>query len=215
MKSETIESEAKVIIKRLLVSTVLYLPLCFFIWFYSSTLLVLPVKYLLQFVLSLWQPDLFNGVAQNHYLLNIETFIFPGETFAGQGSKLAVLDVTVNPMIYGYGLAVISGLTISMPELKASKKILQIVLGYFLIVFIQTFGCIWEAVKHLMFNGGLDARQAVLDIGLIPEVVALLYQMSYLIFPAVIPVAYWIIMNRNFIGIITGLNSKFGRNFNK
>lgn len=97
------DKENKSIIKHLLFSTALFLPLCFFIWFYASSLLVIPVKYLLQFVLTTWQPDLFNAVTQNHYLLNIETLIFPSTTFAGQGDKLAVLDVGVNPMLYGYG----------------------------------------------------------------------------------------------------------------
>lgn len=205
--------ESKSIIRQLLLSTVLYLPLCFFIWFYASSLLVIPVKYLLQFILTLWQPELFNGVSQHHYLLNIETLIFPSETFAGQGDKLAVLDVTVNPMLYGYGLAVISGLVVSLPELKASKKLMQIVLGYLLVILIQTFGAFWEMIKHLVFETGPDTSQAILNTGLDHNIVALMYQMSYLIFPAVVPIAYWIIMNNQFISEITGLNQNMGRNF--
>ncbi|VAW15271.1 hypothetical protein MNBD_BACTEROID05-692, partial [hydrothermal vent metagenome] len=51
--------------------------------------------------------------------------------------------------------------------------------------------------------------------GLDINVVALMYQMSYLIFPAVLPIAYWIIMNNKFIGEITGLNNNMDRNFVK
>lgn len=199
------DKESKAIIKHLLISTVLFLPLCFFIWFYASSLLVIPVRYLLQFILSIWQADLFNAVTQNQYLLNIETLIFPTTTFAGQGDKLAVLDVGVNPMLYGYGLAVISGLVISVPELKKTTRFLQIIIGYVLVILIQTFGSFWEMIKHLLFEAGPDASQAILDTGLTADIVALMYQLSYLIIPAVVPIAYWIIMNSNFIGGITGL----------
>ena len=192
-------------LKHLLISSVLFLPLCFFIWFYASSLLVLPVKYLLQLILSAWQPDLFNTVSQNQYLLNIETLIFPSTNFAGQGDKLAVLDVVVNPMLYGYGLAVITGLVLSVPDLKTSKRVLQTFIGYILIILIQTFGSFWEMIKHLLFEGGVDAQQAMLDTGLGPNFVALMYQLSYLILPAVVPIAYWIIMNNDFISEITGL----------
>ncbi len=205
----------KSIIKHLLLSTALFLPLCFFLWFYASSLLVIPVKYLLQGILALWQPDLFNAVSQNQYLLNVETLIFPNTTFAGQGEKLAVLDVVVNPMLYGYGIAVIAGLVISIPELKASKRILQIVLGYCLVILVQTFGSFWETIKHLIFEAGPDAQQAILDTGLAPNFIALMYQMSYLIVPAVVPVSYWIIMNNDFIGEITGLKNHGARNFDE
>jgi len=203
----------KGVIKHLLLSTALYLPLCFFIWFYASGLLIIPVKYLLQFVLSIWQPDLFNAVTQNQFMLNIETLIFPSTTFAGQGDKLAVLDVAVNPMLYGYGLAVVTGLVISVPEMKRSKRILQIVFGYVLIIVIQTFGSFWGMIKHLAFEGGPDAHQAIMDTGLGINVIALMYQMSYLIIPAVVPIAYWIVTNSEFIGEITGLKTAINRNF--
>ena len=205
--------EQKSPIKYLLLSTVLFLPLCFFIWFYVSALLVIPVKYLLESILTFWQPDLFNQIHQNQYMLTIETLIFPSTTFAGQEGKLAVLAVSVNPMLYGYGLAVISGLVLSMPNLAAPRKLIQIGLGYLIIVLIQTFGCFWEMVKHLIFSAGPDAHQDILDTGLSINFVALMYQMSYLILPAIVPIAYWITMNSDFIGEITGLKIKSNRNF--
>lgn len=211
---ENNEKYSKTVIKEMLISAILYLPISFFVWFYASALLVVPVKYLLQMVLTLWQPELFNAVTQHHYLLSIETLIFPSETFTGQGDKLAVLDVSVNPMLYGYGLAVISGLVLSVPGLKWSKVMFQIVLGYVVIVFIQTFGAFWEMSKHLIFEAGPDTAQAILETGLTPNLIALMYQLSYLIVPAVVPVAYWIIMNNEFIGEITGLDKKQVRNFN-
>lgn len=202
------DEDTKALIKQLLISTLLFLPLCFFIWFYASSLLVIPVKYLLQLILAVWQPDLFNLVSQNHYLLNIETLIFPTTQFAGQGDKLAVLDVTVNPMLYGYGLAVIMGLIISVPNISTLRKTVQISVGYVLIIMVQTFGSFWEMVKHLVFEGGPDAQQAILNTGLSVDFIALMYQLSYLILPPVVPIAYWIIVNKDFITKITGLKTR-------
>jgi len=206
--------DSKSIIKQLILQTVLYLPLCFFIWFYASTLLVVPVHYSLELFLSLWQPDLFNVVTQNQYMLTIETLIFPKDNFTGQGDKLAVLDVVVNPMIYGYGIALISALVLSLPKQKTKRRIVQIVLGYLLVVVLQTIGCFWEMLKHLIFSAGPDAQAAILNTGIPVNIIALMYQLSYLILPSVAPIAYWIIMNNKFIGEITGLKSMTARNFN-
>lgn len=205
--------EPKSVIKHLIFQAVLYLPMSFFIWFYASSLLVIPVKYLLQATLFLWEPDLFNAVSQNQFLLTIETLIFPSMSFAGQGDKLAVLDVGVNPMIYGYGIAVISALVLSLPNLDGKKRFLQIIIGYFIIVVVQAFGCFWQMLKHLIFEAGPDAQAAILDTGMPANLIALMYQLSYLILPSVVPIAYWIIMNNDFIGELTGLKNKTTRNF--
>ncbi len=215
--NETAASEnySKHVIKDLLISAVLFLPLCFFIWFYASTIFVIPVKYLLQLILTFWQPELFSAVTQINYHLSIETLIFPSNSFAGQGDKLAVLDVSVNPMLYGYGLAVISGLVVSIPGIKFAKAAMQIFFGYIVVVLVQTFGAFWEMIKHLIFEAGPDTTQAILDTGLTPNLVALMYQLGYLIIPAVVPIAYWILMNNDFISEITGLNNINKRNLPK
>lgn len=185
-------------IKELLVSSVLYLPMCFFIWFMAATLLVLPVHYLTEWILVTWQPDLFNGISQNRYWFSVETLIFPTEQFVGQGEKLAVLDVMINPMKYGYGLAVFAGLVISVPDLKITQRLGQIAIGYLFICLIQTNGVFWETCKSLLFSGG-DAFAAIDATGISHNLVAAMYQMSYLIIPAVVPIVLWIVLNRQFI----------------
>ncbi len=185
-------------IKQLILSAILYLPLCFFIWFYGATLWVMPVRWLTELALNMWQADLFNGVLQHHYLLTVETLIFPSEVLPGHEGKIAVLDVSVNPMIYGYGLAVVGGLVASVPDLKWQNKLLQIIVTYVVVVLIQGFGSFWQTIKSLMFSGG-DAQNAILSTGISADWVAAMYQLSYLILPAVLPVVLWILMNRTFI----------------
>lgn len=201
-------------IKQLIISAALYLPLCFFIWFYGATIWVMPVRWLTELSLNMWQADLFNGVVQQHYLLVVETLIFPAQAMAGHEGKIAVLDVQVNPMIYGYGLAVIGGLVVSLPELSWQKKTGQIFLGYVLVVLVQSFGSFWQTIKYLLFSGG-DAQQAILDTGISPDLVAAMYQLSYLILPAVFPIVYWILMNRKFIEDLVNISVMPGQDDNQ
>ncbi|MCF6300673.1 MAG: hypothetical protein L3J52_06105 [Proteobacteria bacterium] len=162
------------------------------------------MRLLTEFALSLWQADLFNGITQIQYLFNVETLIFPSDNFAGKEAKLAVLEVRVNPMIYGYGLAVMVGLIMSVPDLNSISRLKQIFIAYVIVVFIQVNGSFWQTIKSLMLTAGPDAQQAVLATGINPNLVAVMYQLSYLIIPAVVPVAAWILMNRSFIEELTG-----------
>lgn len=193
-------------IKELLLSALLFLPLCFFIWFFAAAVLVLPVKWLAAVVLSWWQPDLFNGIEQQSFLFQVQTLIFP-TGFVGQDAKLAVLDVTVNPMKYGYGLAVFAGLVISVPDLTTVQRFIQLLIGYVVVVLIQTNGVFWEACKSLLFSGGGDAFEAINATGISHNLVAAMYQMSYLILPAVVPIMVWVFLNRQFIEKITQFNA--------
>ncbi len=192
-------------IKELLVSAVLYLPLCFFIWFYAAPLLILPAKWLASWALQMWQADLFNGISQQQFMFQVETLIFP-QSQLGESSKLAVLDVTVNPLKYGYGLALFVGLVISVPDLKLKTRFLQIVAGYVLISLIQANGVFWETCKSLLFSGG-DAFQAINATGISHDLVAAMYQLSSLILPAVLPIVAWVLLNRRFIEEITQYNT--------
>ncbi|MCX7552629.1 hypothetical protein OS175_01960 [Marinicella sp. S1101] len=192
-------------IKELFFSALLFLPLCFFIWFFAASVWVLPVKWLADAVLSAWQPDLFNGITQQQFLFQVQTLIFP-QDFAGQSAQLAVLDVTVNPMKYGYGLAVFSGLVISVPDLSMSKRVVQLMIGFAVVSVVQANGVFWETCKSLLFSGGGDAFAAIDATGISHNLVAAMYQMSYLIFPAVIPIVLWVLLNRQFIEKITQLN---------
>jgi len=199
-------------IKELLVSAVLYLPLCFFVWFYSAALLVIPAKWIAEMALMFWQNDLFNGINQHYYYFTVETLIFPKDQMGATGSQLAVLDVVVNPMKYGYGLAVFVGLVVSLPNTSAKYKLFQIFMGYILISIIQANGVFWETCKSLLMNAGPDAFNAINQTGISHNLVAGMYQLSYLILPAVLPIMVWVLLNRKFVEDITHFTTNEGGN---
>jgi hypothetical protein len=199
-------------IKELLVSAVLYLPLCFFLWFYAASLLVLPVKWLAEFALLTWQQDLFNGISQSSFMFHVETLIFPKDQMGAVGTQVAVLDVSVNPMKYGYGLAVFAGLVLSLPNASVSRKVIQLVIGYLLVVLVQAKGVFWETCKSLLFSGSEAAFNAINDTGISHDLVAVMYQMSYLILPAIVPIVAWVLLNRRFVEEITHYNAFINQN---
>jgi hypothetical protein len=57
----------------------------------------------------------------------------------------------------------------------------------------------WEVWRDMAFLMGPQAGAAVQSAGLSPTTIALCYQLGYLMFPGVIPIAAWILMNRPFI----------------
>jgi hypothetical protein len=195
-------------IKELLVSAILYLPLCFFIWFYAAPLLILPARFVAEYALMFWQDDLFNGITQQQFLLTVETLIFPEDQFGATANQLAVLDVVINPMKYGYGLAVFAGLVISLPDVNVRAKLIQIFVGFVLVSLVQANGVFWETCKTLLFGAGSDGLDAINQTGISHNLVAALYQMSYLILPAVVPIVTWVLLNRKFVEAITAFSSQ-------
>ena len=182
-------------VQDLFLLSALWMPLGFFFWFKVSTLLVLPVARLTAWLLEKNIGEMFYDLVQNSYLLEIATNIPLNERVQG---RLAALSFDVNPMIYGYGIPVMFGLIMATPG-SWKKRALDILGGYVVLVLVQTWGVFWEIQKSLVFTFSGTAAGAATASDLPPTLIALCYQMGYLIFPAVIPIAWWILRNRVFL----------------
>jgi len=174
------------------------LPLGFFLWFYLSGLSVMPVHWMLEWLLRATLGDPVHDVVRNVYLLDAELLINPPPGMTGAGQ--AVAGLTLNPMIYGYGLALVGGLIFCVP-LTGIQRAIQLLATYGVVAMVQVWGCFWELMKDLALNQSLgkDGLDMVEQAGINHELVAFCYQFGYLVLPAVIPVVVWIIMNRRFI----------------
>ena len=183
-------------LKLFLLSAALWLPLSFFFWFQFAGLFVAPVQLFAQWALAAILGDHLRDLSQSGFVLLVEIYFK-----APDGTRLSI-----NPMIYGYGLPVLAGLVISTPN-SIKNRSLQILLGYFAIVLVQSWGAVSEVLKNLTFGLGPEGRVVMEQVGLSPTLVALVYQFGYLILPAVAPIAIWILMNRRFFeGIISSAN---------
>ncbi len=182
-------------VQDLFLLSALWMPLGFFFWFKVSTILVLPVARLTAWLLEKNIGEMFYDLVQNSYLLEIATNIPLNERVQG---RLAALSFDVNPMIYGYGIPVMFGLIMATPG-SWKKRALDILGGYIVLVLVQTWGVFWEIQKSLAFTFPGTAAGAATASDLSPTLIALCYQMGYLIFPAVIPIVWWILRNRVFL----------------
>ena len=187
------ETAEPVSLKLFLLSAVLWLPLSFYFWFQWAGLFVAPVRLFAELALIGILGEQLRDLSQSGYLLLVEIYYQ-----APEGARLSI-----NPMIYGYGLPVLAGLVIATPN-SIKRRGLQILIGFIAIVLVQSWGSVAEVLKNLTFGLGPEGRLVMEQVGLSPTIVALLYQFGYLILPAVMPIALWILMNQRFFeGIIS------------
>lgn len=210
-------------IRRFFLAAVLWLPAMFFIWVYWSSVFMLPSSLAAQSVLR-GQTALFADVwrgfprhlidagatlssgpgaptegrtARDDHLLVLR-FAEPAMPPAMRAEKRATGEEplpVVNTMKYGYGLALVWGLVMATP-LPTRRRLAQMLAGWLAVSAVQAFGAVTGAwVVALQFLG----RDAVQQAGLAPELVALSYQLGYLILPAVVPVVLWMLMNRRLV----------------
>ena len=199
-----------------MLGALLWLPLAFFLWFWFAAPLVWPVIAIAKLVLLSAWPSLFTAVsqgadlldAQGHvlmhagYLMQLSSGVLVNAAPVGEAARFGFLEPVVNPMIYGYSLPLFAGLVLATP-LTRRQRALQLAIGIPLIWLAQAFGVIAESLKSLGLDAGPAGAAAVARAGLPLELIALCYQFGYLILPALVPAALWIVGNRRFIEALT------------
>jgi hypothetical protein len=200
-------------IREFALKALLWLPLCFVVWFWLAPLWVQPAVALARMMLlGVWN-ELFTAVVQGGeildaggkvvahagYLVQLTTTVVVTIP-AGPGGPggVGVLEPTINPMVYGYSLPLFSGLAMATP-LTVRRRLAQMLLAFLAIWLAQACGVVAESLKVIAFDSGAEGAAAAARAGLAPNAIAFAYQFGYLILPAVVPVALWIGLNQTFI----------------
>ena len=203
-------------LQRFFLAALLWLPLAFFLWFAFANALAWPVIALTKTVLLNWWPSLFTAISQGAdlldtqgrvlghpgYLMQITSGVMVNAAPAGAAPRFGFIEPVVNPMVYGYALPLFVGLVLATP-LTRWRTCGQLALGAFVICLAQTFGVIGESLKSVCLDAGAAGLEAAQRAGVSLELIALCYQFGYLILPALVPVALWIVLNRSFIEMLT------------
>ena len=200
-------------IREFALKALLWLPLCFVVWFALAPIWVQPAVFLAkQVLLGIWG-NLFTAVAQGAeildasgrvigragYLVQLTTAVTIQVPAGPNGpGGIGVLEPTLNPMVYAYSLPLFSGLALATP-VTARRRVLQMLIAFAVIWVAQALGVVAESLKIIAFESGSEGATAAARAGLQPNAIALAYQFGYLILPAVVPVALWIGLNRDFI----------------
>lgn len=182
-------------VKEMFVLAALYLPLGFFLWFFAASLLMLPTRLLSEGLLVGLFPDIFLSLFQDGYVFELQSRI---EVPNPDDGRMMPLTWNVNPMIYAWGMALLFGL-IMATALSVRQRLIQMLTGFVVVTLVTTWGVFWEAWRDLAFLFGPQVASVIDEVAFNPTMIALCHQLGYLMFPAVIPVATWILMNRHFI----------------
>ncbi len=182
-------------VKEMFLLAALYLPLGFFLWFFFASALMFPTARLFEWLLTGFFSDIYERVLQLGFQFEVQTLIILSEQVEGQ---TAALNIHINPMIYAWGMALLFGLIMATP-LTARQRLVQLLGSFFAVTLVTVWGVFWETWVDLAFRSGPEAAQVARDAIFPMDMIALCYQLGYLMFPAVVPVAAWILMNRPFI----------------
>ena len=182
-------------VKAMFVLALLYLPLGFFLWFFASSLLMFPAGRLAEWLLTGLFPEVFDALIQLNFQFEIQTSIGLSQQVEG---RAVALDLMINPMIYAWGMALLFGL-IMATSLSVLQRVVQLLISFVVMTVVTVWGVFWETLTNLAFRSGPEAAQAAAGLGLSMDLIALCYQLGYLMLPAVVPVACWILMNRDFV----------------
>ncbi|RFF29028.1 exosortase H-associated membrane protein [Wenzhouxiangella sediminis] len=193
--TESTDEQGKNPVKEMFVLAALYLPLGFFLWFFMASGLMFPTSRLVEWLLAGLYPDIFEQVVQLGFRFEVQTLVIMPQQVDG---RTAALNLDINPMIYAWGLALLFGLTMATPT-RGVRRLVQLLIGFAVVTLVTTWGVFWEVWRDMAFLMGPQAAAAVQSTNLSATTIALCYQLGYLMFPGVVPIAAWILMNRPFI----------------
>lgn len=188
-------------IDRFLLRTLLWLAPMFVLWYVLAPLLLKPVAGWTHFALSALFPHAIAAVEQQGPAVDVITrftVAAPAEGSAPAGAR-GQLAFTINALKYAYGLPLLLALTLAAP-VPAGEKLFRGVVGGLLLIPVPVWGIACEALKVLVFD--MDPAIAA-QMGTTPvtrELLALAYQLGYLILPAVTPILIWAALHRDFLG---------------
>lgn len=185
----------------------LWLPLCFFAWFYFAGPLVFPAFCIVRWLVAHFLPDAISATSMvfdsNLHTVVINFVPLLGPQIDPVSGRTFVIDaIPINPMVYGYALPLFAGLVLAAP-LSGRQRSWQLLVGFCIISLSQAWGVYWELLKYLGLEAGPSGVMIMARHNISAEWIALCYQFGYLMLPAIVPAAMWIIFNRGVVEELT------------
>ncbi|MDZ7809730.1 MAG: exosortase H-associated membrane protein [Arhodomonas sp.] len=172
----------------------LWLVIAFSLWAWMSPLLLLPLGWFMDPLLTALQPAAVSGAETSRVGIDVVTRFDPS-VLPGRGAdtdgRAAEVVFSVNALKYGYGLPIIAALTLAAEGGAWPRRLACVLTGFLLVLAIQAWGVTFEALLTLGHRLGPEVAAAVELPRLGREGVALGYQLGSLILPPVIPVIWW------------------------
>ncbi|MEZ5537806.1 MAG: exosortase H-associated membrane protein [Thiolinea sp.] len=197
---ENEQAEPDISAKQFLLKTLLWLPVCFIGWYLLAALFSFPAIRLSDLLLPLIMPGVMEGVEQQGYMVDIITQL----NIQASNGQIGQFAFGMNALKYGYGFPLILAMMLATPY-SFYNKLDDMTYGLIVVVLAQTWGIMFEALSSLMLKTGTDITNQVTNIlpwtqsDFFLNFVALGYQLGFLILPAVVPIAFWIMRHKGLL----------------
>ena len=184
---------------RFILTVLAWLPVTFAVWYFVSPALMWVVKYLCAAAVAPFG-DLVRAVEQSGSMLQFVTSLKAGQATAG-----GVITVSVDGLLYSFGMPMFAALTLAARE-PGRWKVLA--LGIVALLPFVTFGAVADFLKNVAITSGpLVASQAGFSAAS-REAIAFAYQFGTLILPTVAPAVAWVVTHRAFLERMRGASFK-------
>ncbi|MTW23092.1 hypothetical protein GJ668_18795 [Allochromatium palmeri] len=175
----------------------LWLPLCFGAWYFATILIAVALAAMLDVSTTWILPDVVAGVVPQGndllVLLRVEALDSASQAVA----PTSVMAHPIDAVKYGYGIPLYTALLLAAPG-GESEKMAHWLIGLAILLLVQWFGLSAEIIKDLVFSLE-SARERLGASELSREMLALVYQLGYLVLPSVTPVLIWSVQFRRYI----------------
>ena len=183
----TTSSPETISVKGFLLKIVIWLPITFIAWYFLTPAILFIISLLSKTVLSLVAGHAVLDIEVKDRLLDVVT------PFLASKEGTGTITFPINAMKYGYGLALFVAMLLATPD-KLSSKLQNLYIGFLILIIVQVWGVTFDTLLTLVFNLGHGVAETMGTTAFTREVIALCYQLGYLILPAITPVLLWFTM---------------------
>lgn len=184
-------------LKMFMLRAVLWLPVCFAAWYYSSILFVAPMARTLDVLSTTLLPQLISAVdAYGNKLRVIVALQVQDKT--GGVPRIGDILIEINPLIYGFCVPLYTALVIAAP-VSDGRKLAAWLIGVFALFLVQILGVQAEILKIVAIDLSAETQPLLEFPNWGYEAIALGYQLSYLILPSMMPIALWLFQFRDVV----------------
>lgn len=168
-----------------------------FLWSFISHWALMPGAWLAQLFLE-HQYSWINKISYVAGSFDVETWLRVNQPGA-RGVRMGMLVADTHPARYGFGQPLLVALLMAS---LATHRVRKVFFGMVLLMPFQAYGIVMDILKQAALGVGVDAyAQMGLERWQI-ELIALGYQAGILLLPALVPVMFWLILERTFFAAV-------------
>ena len=191
-------SKYTISVKGFLFKILIWLPLIFVLWYFVTPIILLVVSFLAKATLTLTVSQAVVDVEVYEKILHIVT---PFSAEKTNDVNKGQLVFEINAMKYGYGIALFTAMLLATPD-KISNKLQNLYIGILILLIVQVWGVTFDVLQTLTFKLGMGIAETLNTTAFTRELIALGYQMGYLILPAITPILLWFSMYQNHLALM-------------